>query len=119
MLGAVLKGILGVLWAIARMIILEAIVSWLQGVILAAIVYPIGATGQMARVAFSDQQSNYNGRYLDKLRRHAAFGVLVLVVSWIGVYSLFGSGGGLVAGGIIVLIAVLGWFNRLVVPGVD
>lgn len=119
MLGEVIKGILSILWGIVRAIVLEAIVILVQRAILVAIVRPVGATGQLVRAALEVKLNNYNERYLYRVRRQAALGMLVLVVLWTGGYWLFGSGGVLVVGGITLLIVGLGWFNRLVVPDVD
>lgn len=115
MLGWIMRQILGILWEI----IFAAIVGFLWAAILATILYPIAAIGQVAHEVFSSHQGSYNTGTIDGVPGRAALGVLVLLVLWIGAYLLFGRVGLLIVGGITLFVAILGWFNRLVVPAGD
>jgi hypothetical protein len=118
MFGEIIKGILGILWAIVRAIILEAVATFLWAATLSVIVYPIAAIGQIARAMLGGQDS-YNSKNVDRIGQRAFLGVFVLLVLWSGTYFLFGPYVLLVTGGITLLVAVLGWFDKVVVPHAD
>ena len=119
MFGEIIKGILGILWAVVRALILEAVATFLWAATLSVIVYPIAAIGQIARAALGGQQESYSSKNVDRVGKRAFLGVFVLLVLWSGTYFLFGPYALLITGGVTLLVAVLGWFDKVVVPHVD
>ncbi|HST04887.1 MAG TPA: hypothetical protein VLQ48_09145 [Chloroflexia bacterium] len=119
MLGEIFKVVLRFLWAIVRAVILEAVVNFLWAAILTAIVYPIGAIGQASRAMFGPRRESYEVRSTGRVRRQALLGVFVLLVLWAGSYLLFGPRATFIISGITLSIVVLGWFDKVAVPGVD
>ncbi len=103
MLEEIMGQIMGLVW------------SW----ILTAMLRPIAAIGQTARAALAPRGGGYGPGEIGVVRRRAVRGVLVLLVLWAGAYFLLQLGGLLFIGGITLLVAILGWFNRFFVVEVE